>query len=473
MNLSFNTPITPVKAPQSSHKTTGYLGTPLRVQIPRMSPSPAYFSSRPTRRSRRAATNLCPPSNDRFIPNRARMYAGSSLVKTKLNQDAEPATPQQQEYKRQLRRALFCSEELEPRMLSIGNGDRRSRSLSLPLTEDPCQQDILRANLSTVPMVRKVPRRTIPTIHKFMLQAPRLLQDDLLSLVSSGPMLAVALHYSVYLSYNGKVKKVRNESRGYITSIKWSGNHSFLAFGSNARVEVWDPVREIKAANLFNHAGYVTALDWNGDLDLVAASDTGVQRYDLRIAFPEVGTYDPGEYGISSLKWTQDNMLAISGGNSISLWDARYATKPLLKLQHETVKSVDFCPAQSNVLASGGAGGIKLWNVHTGQIRASISIDDTHVTSVVWSPYRRELMAGYGDKLGVWSVTKNITQLVEWDPDCGRVLSLERGYQNGEVISLHDCEILAGWETFGAAPKPMDLCGNLTGSGLLEMPVIR
>ena len=448
--------------------------TPLRVQTPRMSPSPAHFSSRSTRRSRRAAANLCSPSNDRFIPNRARMDAGSSLVKTQLKGDAEPVTPQQKYYKRQLRKALFGSDEMEPRMLSIGNGDRRSRSSSLPRTEDPCQQDILRASISTIPAVRKVPPRTISTIHNFMLQAPQLLQDDLLSLVSSGPMLAVALNDSVYLSKDGKVKKIRNDSREYITSVKWSGNDSLLAFGSNAQVEVWDPVRGLKAAELVNHSGYVTALDWNGDFDLMAASDTGVQRYDLRIAFPEVGTYDcPGQNCISSLKWTQDNMLAVSGGNSISLWDARYATKPLLMLDHETVKSVDFCPAQSNVLASGGADGIKLWNVHTGHIRASISTDDTVVTSVVWSPYRRELMAGYGEKLGVWSVKKNITQLAEWDAYCGRVLSLERGYQNGEVISLHDSELLVGWEAFGAAPKPTDLCGNLTRSGLLEMPVIR
>jgi WD40 repeat protein len=451
-----------------------YPRTPVRVQTPRMSPSPACFSSRPTRRNRGAATNLCPPSNDRFIPNRARVDAGSSLVKTKLNQDAEPGTPQQQEYKRQLRRALFGCDELEPRMLSIGNGDGRSRSSSLPRTENPYQQDILRASLSTVPAVRKVPRRTIPTTHTSMLQAPNLLQDDFLSLVSSGPMLAVALHDSIYLSKDKKIQKIRNESKEYITSVKWSGNHRFLAFGSQESVEVWDPFRKMKAADLVNHSGYVTALDWNGDFDLVAGSETVIQRYDLRIAFPEVGTYDSqGQYPISSLKWTQDNMLAVSGGDSISLWDARYATKPLLKLQHKTVKSVDFCPTQSNVLASGGAGGIKFWNVHTGQIRASISRDDALVTSVVWSPYRRELMAGYGDKLCVWSVTENITQLAQWNPDCGRVLSLEREYQNGEVISLHDTELLVRWEAFGAAPKPMDLCGNLRGSGFLEMPVIR
>jgi cell division cycle protein 20 (cofactor of APC complex) len=403
------------------------------------------------------------------------MNAGSSLVKTQLNHDAEPATPQQQEHKRQLRRALFGSDELEPRMLSIGNCDRRSRSSSLPRTEDPYEQDILRASLYSVPAFRNIRRRTVPTIHKSMLQAPLLLQDDLLSLVSSGPMLAVALHDSVYLSKDGKVKNIRNESRDYITSVKWSGNYRFLAFGSNAEVEVWDPFREMKAADLVNHSGYVTALDWNGDFDLVAASETGVQRYDLRIAFPEVGTYDcQCQYPISSgLKWTQDNMLAVSGGDSISLWDARYATKPLLKLQHKTVKSVEFCPTQSNLLASGGAGGIKLWNVHTGQMQASISTHDSPVTSVVWSPYRREIMAGFGDNLGVWSVTKNITQLAEWDADCGRVLSLERGYQNGDVISSHDSELLVGWETFGAAPKPMDLRGNLRGIGLLEMPVIR
>ena len=124
----------------------------------------------------------------------------------------------------------------------------------------------------------------------------------------------------------------------------------------------------------------------------------------------------------------------------------------------------------------GGADGIKIWNVRSGQLKAFIPTE-IPVACLVWSPYRREIMAGYGETMGIWTVTNEVTQLAEWSFEelDGHVLTLQRVPNSGTVVSLHRGEVLIGWDAFGEAPMRQgnSLLDGMRGSGLLEMPVIR
>jgi WD40 repeat protein len=125
------------------------------------------------------------------------------------------------------------------------------------------------------------------------------------------------------------------------------------------------------------------------------------------------------------------------------------------------------------IIATGGADGIKIWNVRWGQLKAFIPTE-MPITRFVWSPYRCEIMAGYGDTIGIWS---EVTQLAEWSfhKVDGHVLTLQHVPNSGTVVSLHQGEVLIGWDAFGDAPKLQrnHFLDGMRGSGILEMPVIR
>jgi WD40 repeat protein len=446
-----------MKASPSSSKTMEYARTPFRVQTPRMSPSPAYFSSRSTRRNRRAATNLCPPSNDRFIPNRARkdpLQGCASLRKKRTDQDNVRKTAQQ-EYERQLRKALFGGDNLEPRILFFGIGDSSSRS---PRIEDTFQHDTLRPYVSTPcesnPALQRVPNTSS---HSFVLQAPGVLHDDNLNLVSVGsPLLALALYDTIWFQGpGGTVGMLERESPQVITAVQWSKGGKYLAVGGKEEVQIWSQSSG-EMVSFRNHSGYVTAIDWKDENEFVAASQGEMHRYNLRSSQPHKTSYDCGSEPIFSLQWNSE-YIASAAGNDVCLWNPRqdgWIQESLCKLHHDGVNSVEFCLLQANVLASGGADGIKIWNVRSGQLKFFIPTK-VPVTSLVWSPYRREIMAGYGETMGIWTVTTEVTQLAEWsfhELD-GHVLTLQRAPNSGTVVSLHRGELLIGWNAFGEAPK--------------------
>ena len=113
---------------------------------------------------------------------------------------------------------------------------------------------------------------------------------------------------------------------------------------------------------------------------------------------------------------------------------------------------------EPHILATGGSDGIKLWNVH--QI-APLALIHTEapVTSLLWSPFRTELMAAYGERIGVWKVTEeDAFRLVDLQPSNSgsRVLALDRVLGTGEVVSLHSQGLLMGWDGWKSEADEMD-----------------
>jgi WD40 repeat protein len=472
MMLSTNLPTctTPSKARHQAKMTPRR--TPIRIQTPRMSPSPAVSCySTPTRRRPRSTNNT---SDDRFIPNRSRLNTAQAR-RSLLNRVKEEEEGPVSEYKTQLRRALFGKASESTSLLGFGESANRAASPSI--AENPFSQDVLRSMDATHRSTtsNKPRARSVSTTPDFVLDAPGVLPEDHLNLASVGPSIAMACQDCVCLSNRGSsVEYLECESLERVTAVKWSNYDHTLAIGGESLAEVWDASRRTLVAQLANHLGPVTALEWKGDYELLASSETGIQRYDLRLRYPEVFTYYPGHASpIAKLQWN-DNILAAAGGDAVPLWDVRFSNLPYRTLEQRNVKGLEFCPMNHNVLATGGENGVQLWNVQSGTVRKTIETS-APVTSVIWSPFRKELMASYGELMAVWSFSPQVHQLAEWGQrDGGRVLSLERVRDSGRVLSLHANEMLIGWNAFGSPPVlPKKNRLEHLGGGLLELPVLR
>jgi hypothetical protein len=184
--------------------------TPIRVKMPRMSPSPAS-DRRPASLKRRRSTNCRAHSSAatcRFIPNRARGDASQvrdPFVRPPSSNDEQNVaiTLGQDLYKQYLRRVLFGSEET-PRLLSFGDSPQIS---SLPRQT----QDILRiprlphsSASSQSSLVKPEVCRTVSTIPKLVQYTPQtpITDVDFLNLVSCGPAVAVGTTCGVRLTFD-------------------------------------------------------------------------------------------------------------------------------------------------------------------------------------------------------------------------------------------------------------------------------
>jgi hypothetical protein len=491
------TPTTPKAKTKNPFPTT-----PNRIPMPRMSQSPVSIK-RPSsfRRSK--------SSTDRFIPNRARISTCTGTPTPQPHSSLLRTTPSSEYYKRQLRRVIFGNEDTPPQLLSFGDGPRCSLPRQ-PRFEDPFCQDVLRDPRfysSPTPFSSSKPaacRKVSPTRRReHDASTPEfILNYDMLNLVSACERyIAVAGRKEIFLNKKVEVEAyigcdgieksvvnsfswpIQNDTGADITSLKWAGDFttSLLAFGTLGLAQVWNvSERHEEVARLDDHRGFVTALAWQGDFNLIAASQSGIHRYDLRIKSPKVATYGIDflagtKTHFSSLQW-QSHTIAAAAGNTVSLWDSRKSHScktPLHNLQHAEAKALEFSPFQSNTLASGGKDGIKFWNVQSGSLRGEIRTRSP-VTSVLWSPYRHnEIVASYGNYMGLLNVSSKQI-LAEWHGrrnHSSKILSLDRIPRSGSVVCMLEDELnLQGWHVFEDVPRANSGLNN----GLLDMaPTVR
>jgi WD40 repeat protein len=206
--------------------------------------------------------------------------------------------------------------------------------------------------------------------------------------------------------------------------------------------------------------GIVSAMECQDGNNIVTASRSGIQRFDIRCDYNNriITTFDPGfgrENPVTRLLF-DDNILAAAGGNCVRLWDQRYdiiKNGPMLELQHDNVRGLEFCPSRRNVLATGGADGIHFWDVASGDLRSTIPTL-LPVTGLTWSPYQNELMTSCGEIMTLWSVAPQVHRLAEWSlgKESGRIFTLDRYTNSPRVVSLHKNGCLAAWNPFGAPP---------------------
>ena len=185
------------------------------------------------------------------------------------------------------------------------------------------------------PLSPKTIARSIPSGPCRILDAPELMDDYYLNLLSWGynNVIAVALRQSVYLWYanDGRIVKLLtlNHHDEYITSVQWAPLENILAVGlSNNMIQLWDTTSITLIRSLTGHSNRVSSLSWNTNHYLSSGSrDSTILNHDIRQPMNVISTFHGHSQEVCGLAWSSDGSTLASGGNEnlLLIWDAAYA----------------------------------------------------------------------------------------------------------------------------------------------------
>jgi cell division cycle protein 20 (cofactor of APC complex) len=386
---------TPVKSPAKASEKSVIDG-PLKSPDSR---SPVYSSSTSIVSS--PPRKVFGPSPDRFIPNRASVdfdYCNSMLTPSSpMKEQSEKKSDAQKQYTSAVLQA--GNKTSGKRMIEVF--EKKSEAEAMP------EPVILKA-AEAEPVVQSPKRsRIIPSVPYKILDAPELLDDYYLNLLSWGSpnILAVALQKSVYLWHaeDSRVEELLSlpEQANFVTSVQWSPKDHRIAVGTNlSTVQIWDVETSTKISELDGHTARVSALSWNGPNVLSSGGrDSTIINHDLRQGSHVSNSYVGHQQEVCGLAWSFDGMTLASGGNDnmLCFWDAAmsgggrnsvggrlslgtssvapvsllagaHAPRSVLRDHCAAVKALAWCPFNRNVLASGGGTAdrcIRIWNAST------------------------------------------------------------------------------------------------------------
>ncbi len=365
------------------------------------------------------------------------------------------------------------------------NFSEKKRHRTLESRVDPLSQRSLHAldfsmGLSSF-SPKKGQMRSLPSAPSRILDAPNLVDDYYLNLLSWGTnnIIAVALQHTVYLWHasSGKIEQLCNleSSYEYVTSLQWSlEDPNVIAVGTSSNsVDIWDvgsgDVRKIRS--LLGHSARVSSLSWNrnGNTLTSGGRDSMILHHDTRAAnhiqYQMVGH----QQEVCGLAWSPDGRVLASGGNEnmLCIWDpcsthsTRYASSnnteidPMFKLQRHqaAVKALAWCPFQRHVLASGGGTAdrtIRIWDVNSGDELKCVD-SGSQVCALQWSEKHKELLSSHGfsdNQLCLWKYP-SMTKLKEFRGHTSRVLHLAKSPDGCTIVSAGADETLRFWDIFG------------------------
>lgn len=174
-------------------------------------------------------------------------------------------------------------------------------------------------------------QRKIPTQPERVLDAPGIVDDFYLNLVSWGVqnVLAVALEGTTYTwkADSGDVGQLAEAPEGcYVSSVDFSNDGAYLGIGlSNGSVELWDVESRTKLRTMPGHSTQVASLSWNNHVLSSGCGDGSIWHHDVRVARHKVGELVGHQGEVCGLKWREDGELLASGGNDnvVNVWDGR------------------------------------------------------------------------------------------------------------------------------------------------------
>ncbi|KAA1472352.1 WD40 repeat-like protein [Dentipellis sp. KUC8613] len=257
--------------------------------------------------------------------------------------------------------------------------------------------------------------RKIATQPERVLDAPGMVDDFYLNLLSWSVLniVAVALGENTYIwrADTGAVDHVGEAPEGtYVSAVDFSNDGAFLGVGmGTGDVELWDIEAGQKLRTMGGHQGQIASLSWHGHVLSSGCGDGSIWHHDVRIARHKVMELIGHSGEVCGLKWRLDGELLASGGNDnvVNIWDgrvgdvgegARGLAKWTKRGHTAAVKAIAWCPWQPSLLASGGGtndAAIHVWNSTTGARQHSLKTP-AQVTSIQWSPHKKEFLSTHG-----------------------------------------------------------------------------
>ena len=243
-----------------------------------------------------------------------------------------------------------------------------------------------------------------------------MVDDYYLNLVSfsSKNVVAVALSETTYMwtASTGEVHELGSCPEGtYASSVDWSADGAFVGIGlGTGAVELWDAEANKRLRTMSGHQGQVAVLSWNGHVLSSGCGDGSIWHHDVRIARHKVMELLGHTGEVCGLKWRPDGEMIASGGNDnvVNIWDSRLggdvsvqrlADAKYTKRNHTAaVKAIAWAPWDHHVLASGGGtsdANIHVWSVTTGARLQTVKTP-AQVTSLIWSPHKKEILSTHG-----------------------------------------------------------------------------
>jgi len=320
------------------------------------------------------------------------------------------------------------------------------------------------------------PTRHISSTPVRILDAPDLIDDYYLNLLSWGPtnVLAVALSQCVYLwdASTGGIKELMNVDGGdpndYVSSVSWiqqGGSHLAIGTGSNT-VQLWDVQAGKKVRTMHGHSARVGALAWNNHVLSSGSRDTTVLNHDVRIQNHVIGKMASHSQEVCGLAWSPDGAFLASGANdnTLCIWDAATSQQSMnaqprhVLTEHQAaVKALAWSPHERNLLASGGGTAdrcIKFWNAASGTMLNSVDTG-SQVCALQWSPLEKELLSSHGyaeNQLCLWKYP-TMAKIKELKGHTSRVLHMAISPDGGTVCSGAADETLRFWNVFASEGK--------------------
>jgi cell division cycle 20, cofactor of APC complex len=257
---------------------------------------------------------------DRFIPSREAMdfdAINNELMSESDREDSEsdisPNTPSQANYKKRL--DLLKNRQDGDKILSF-SADKKSLS---PLGDKPSRMLDLSSPGST--FKSKQGPRSLPTCPSRVLDAPELLDDYYLNLLSwsKDNIIAIALKNALYLwnASDGSNQKLMtlDGPDDVITSVQWSGRDSILSVGTNTNaVQLWDVSKSVCVRQMGGHTSRVSALSWKDSLLTSGGRDSIILNHDTRARNHVQFKYAGHQQEVCGLKWSPDGTTLASGG---------------------------------------------------------------------------------------------------------------------------------------------------------------
>lgn len=320
----------------------------------------------------------------------------------------------------------------------------------------------------------KLASRPIPSAPSRVLDAPDLMDDYYLNLVSWSDtnILAVALANTVYLwnAGSGDIQELCTYDDGpcsHISSVSWvqeGGAH--LAVGtSGGKTQLWDVHACKQLRSMDGHTDRVGSMAWNRHILSTGSRDTNIINHDVRVARHKVATLSAHCQEVCGLTWSNDGEVLASGGNDnlLCLWDATQTslnnTGPRFQLtDHQAaVKALAWSPHERHLLATGGGTAdrcIKFWNSQTGACLNSIDTG-SQVCALQWNPFEKEILSSHGfarNQLCLWKYP-SMAKIKELEGHTSRVLHMCVSPDGSTVVSAAGDETLRFWEIFAAPTK--------------------